>query len=161
MNRYNMGNITTNAMQTLNISGTAYASMKKRSIADAASALNAEKAEAEKTAAKAEMKERQGKIDARREELDKARLERTQAQTELYKARASDLTSNTEARNLRTERIRNIGTPQSKEIAKKIDSDLGWYEEFYKEISKPLTAEELTSTIKELTGGKSDASKDV
>ena len=126
MNRYNMGNITTNAMQTLNISGTAYASMKKRSIADAASALNAEKADAEKSAAKAEMKERQDKIDARREKLDDAKLAQTQAQTDLYRARAEELRSKSEARDARTERMKDIGTPQSKEVARKVNSDMEW-----------------------------------
>ena len=126
MNRYNMGNITTNAMQTLNISGTAYASMKKRSIADAASALNAEKAEAEKTAAKAEIKERQGKIDSRKEELDKAKLAQTQAQTDLYRARANELRSKAEARDAKTERMKDIGTSQSKEVARKVNSDIEW-----------------------------------
>ena len=126
MNRYNMGNITTNAMQTLNISGTAYASMKKRSIADAASALNAEKAEAEKTAAKAEIKERQGKIDSRKEELDKAKLAHTQAQTDLYRARANELRSKAEARDANTERMKDIGTSQSKEVARKVNSDIEW-----------------------------------
>lgn len=126
MNRSNIGNITTNAMQTLNISGTAYASMKKRSIADASSALNAEKAEAEKTAAKAAKQERQDKIDARKEKLDDAKLAQTQAQTDLYRARANELRSKTEARDARTERMKDIGTPQSKEVARKVNSDIEW-----------------------------------
>lgn len=126
MNRSNIGNITTNAMQTLNISGTAYASMQKRSIADASSALNAEKKEAEKATEKAAKQERQGKIDARKEELDKAKLAQTQAQTDLYRARANELRSKSEARDAKTERMKDIGTPQSKEVARKVNSDIEW-----------------------------------
>ena len=126
MNRSNVGNITTNAMQTLNISGTAFSGMVRRSIADASSALNAEKAEAEKTAAKAAKQERQDKIDARREKLDDAKLAQTQAQTDLYRARAEELRSKSEARDARTERMKDIGTPQSKEVARKVNSDMEW-----------------------------------
>lgn len=126
MNKSNIGNITTNAMQTLNISGTVFASMKRRDIADASSALNAEKAEAEKTAAKAAKQERQDKIDARREKLDDAKLAQTQAQTDLYRARANELRSKAEARDARTERMKDIGTPQSKEVARKVNSDIEW-----------------------------------
>lgn len=126
MNRYNMGNITTNGMQTLNISGTSFSGMIRRSIADASSALNAEKKETEKATEKAAKQERQGKIDARKEELDKAKLAQTQAQTDLYRARANELRSKSEARDARTERMKDIGTPQSKEVARKVNSDMEW-----------------------------------
>ena len=126
MNRSNIGNITTNAMQTLNISGTAFAGMTKRSIADAASALNAEKVAVEKAADKAAKQERQGKIDARKEELDNAKLAQTQAQTDLYRARAEELRSKVEARDAKTRKMKDIGTPQSKEVAKKVNNDIEW-----------------------------------
>ena len=126
MNRSNIGNIATNAMQTLNISGTSFSGMVRRSIADASSALNAEKKETEKATEKAAKQERQGKIDARREELDKAKLAQTQARTDLYRARAEELRSKSEARDARTERMKDIGTPQSKEVARKVNSDMEW-----------------------------------
>ena len=126
MNRSNIGNIATNAMQTLNISGTSFSGMVRRSIADASSALNAEKKETEKATEKAAKQERQGKIDARREELDKAKLAQTQARTDLYRARAEELRSKSEARDARTERMKDIGTPQSKEVVRKVNSDMEW-----------------------------------
>ena len=126
MNRSNIGNITTNAMQTLNISGTAFSGMVRRSIADAASALNAEKVAAEKATEKAVKQERQDKIDARKEKLDDAKLAQTQARTDLYRARAEELRSKSEARDARTERMKDIGTPQSKEVARKVNSDMEW-----------------------------------
>lgn len=126
MNRSNIGNITTNAMQTLNISGTAFSGMVRRSIADASSALNAEKKETEKATEKAAKQERQDKIDARKEKLDDAKLAQTQARTDLYRARAEELRSKSEARDARTERMKDIGTPQSKEVARKVNSDIEW-----------------------------------
>ena len=152
-----MGNIVTNGMQTLNISGTAFASMKKRSIADASSALNAEKAEAEKSAAKAAKQERQDKIDARREKLDDAKLAQTQAQTDLYRARAEELRSKSEARDARTERMKDIGTPQSKEVARKVNSDMEWQavrfgnETFYQKGSSGFAVP--ASVMSEMRGG--------
>ena len=126
MNRSNIGNIATNAMQTLNISGTSFSGMVRRSIADASSALNAEKKETEKATEKAAKQERQDKIDARREKLDDAKLAQTQARTDLYRARAEELRSKSEARDARTERMKDIGTPQSKEVARKVNSDIEW-----------------------------------
>lgn len=164
MNRSNIGNITTNAMQTLNISGTAFAGMIRRDKADASSALNAQKKEAEKLADKEYKRNRQEKIDARREELDTAKLKGIEAKTNLDVAKANDLASKTEARNLRIAKIKEVGTPQAEEIAKKVTSDLGWYRDFYKEVAStaPRDSEGLASLIKELTsGGKSDGSKDV
>lgn len=126
MNRSNIGNIATNAMQTLNISGTSFSGMVRRNIADASSALNAEKKETEKATEKAAKQERQDKIDARREKLDDAKLAQTQAQTDLYRARANELRSKAESRDARTERMKDIGTPQSKEVARKVNSDMEW-----------------------------------
>lgn len=164
MNRSNIGNITTNAMQTLNISGTAFSGMIRRDKADASSALNAQKKEAERLADKEYKRNRQEKIDARREELDAAKLKGIEAKTNLDVAKANDLSSKTEARNLRIAKIKEVGTPQAEEIAKKVTSDLDWYGDFYKEVvsTAPRDSEGLASLIKELTsGGKSDGSKDV
>lgn len=161
MNRSNIGNIATNAMQTLNISGTALAGMIRRDKADASSALNAQKKEAEKLADKEYKRNRQEKIDARREELDAAKLKGIEAKTNLDVAKANDLASKTEARNLKIEKIRAVGTPQAEEIAKKVDSDISWAGEYYTSISDSGFLVPR-STLTELNnGGKSDGSKDV
>ena len=159
MNRSNIGNIATNAMQTLNISGTAFAGMIRRDKADASSALNAQKKEAERLADKEYKRNRQEKIDARREELDAAKLEEIKAKTNKANARneidaaklegikaktnldvakANDLASKTEARNLKIAKIKEVGTPQAEEIAKKVDSDIKWAGDFYKDTSSGL-----------------------
>lgn len=161
MNRSNIGNIATNAMQTLNISGTAFAGTIRRDKANAASTLNAEKKEAEKFADKEYKRNRQEKIDARREELDAAKLKGIEAKINLDVAKANDLASKTEARNLKIEKIRAVGTPQAEEIAKKVDSDISWAGEYYTSISGSGFLVPR-STLTELNnGGKSDGSKDV
>lgn len=113
-------------MQTMNISGTVLAGQIRRNIADASSALNAQKKEEEKAAKEAASQERQERIDTRKEELDKAKIAREQAQTDLYRARANELRSKAEARDVKTERLRDIGTPQSKEIVTKVERDMDW-----------------------------------
>lgn len=165
MNRSNIGNITTNAMQTLNISGTAFAGMIRRDKANAASALNAEKKEAEKLADKEYNRTRQEKIDARREELDAAKIKGLEAKANLDAAKASDLASKTEARNLRIAKIKEVGTPQAEEIAKKVTSDLDWSSDILYEIHHSKVpeygSEEFASMVRRLTGGEPDGSKDV
>lgn len=157
MNRSNIGNITTNAMQTLNISGTAYAGMIRRDKANAASALNAEKKEAERLSDKEYARARQEKIDARREELDAAKLENIKAKTKLDKAKAKDLSSLTKARNSRIAKIKEVGTPQSEEIAKKVENDMDWGKSYYSEDFGVYF-----QGVKELTnGGNPNGSKDV
>lgn len=102
MIRSNVGNITTNAMQTLNISATQYAKLRKKE--DASTALNAD----------------------RKQKFEDARLAEMGSKTELNKARAEELKSKTVARNARTERISAVGTPASQEIATKVDNDVSY-----------------------------------
>lgn len=182
MNRSNIGNIATNAMQTLNISGTAFAGMIRRDKADASSALNAQKKEAERLADKEYKRNRQEKIDARREELDAAKLEEIKAKTNKANARneidtaklegikaktkldiakADDLVSKTEARNLKIAKIKELGTPQAEEIAKKVESDISWAGEYYTSISDSGFLVPRSTLTEISSGGKSDGSKDV
>lgn len=161
MNRSNIGNIATNAMQTLNISGTAFAGMIRRDKADASSALNAQKKEAEKLADKEYKRNRQEKIDARREELDAAKIKGLEAKANLDAAKASDLASKTEARNLKIAKIKELGTPQAEEIAKKVESDISWAGEYYTSISDSGFLVPRSTLTELSSGGKSDGSKDV
>lgn len=104
MNRSNVGNITTNAVQTLGISGTVLAGLIRRSKSDASSTLNSQ----------------------RRDEFRNASLAETKANTNYLNAKAIDLQSKAEARNARTAKIRNVNSPQSGEIADKADNDIEW-----------------------------------
>lgn len=139
MNRSNVGNITTNAMQTLNISATAAAASIRRSIADASKSLNADTQGGETGRAN---------LSGQMEQTD---IAEKQAKTKYYEAKAADLQSRTEARNLRTEKIKNVGTPQASEIAKKVDNDINWAREFYGKVKD--SGDGLADTIKELTSG--------
>lgn len=137
MIRSNTGNIATNAMQTLNISATQIAKLRKKE--DASTSLNAEinqklnDARLQEIGSKTELnkaraEELKSKTEARNATIDKneARIAELKSKTNLNDARAAELKSRTDARDARTEKIRAVGTSASQEIATKVDNDFAY-----------------------------------
>lgn len=123
MNRYNVGNIATNAVQTLSISGTAASGLIRRSKENAASALNAQRSKEFDDAKIAGMKADAKLKDAKANELQ-SKADKREADAELKQAKTENLQSLTRKRN--AQMIADIGTPEANEVAKKIDADIEW-----------------------------------
>lgn len=149
MNRSNIGNITTNAVQTLSISGTTVAGMKRaKDRADLA--LNAKEEQSAMNLLKQEETKSRIAKNKAQEEATKLRAERTKQIIEKNKDKDSNIVSVDDI-------MRDI-SEQGPHISTKINNDIS-YNDFYKQLGK-ADKSDIPEILKAI-GGKTDASKDV